>query len=432
MKNAAKPADAAGAARHRAGEASGHIDRHIERALGEFMAELPALILTGPRGCGKTTSALRLARSVLRLDRPEEAAALRGNPDALLAAQEKPLLIDEWQAAPEVMGALKRAVDRSGAAGQYLITGSVRSRLLPDGWPATGRVVPLAMYGLTVGELERHSHAATLISRLFGEEDPKPGAMASAPDVTQYVADALAGGFPDAVRLSERARAVWYEGYVEQLVRHDAAMLAQVRSRGGLMALLRAAALNTAGLPSLKTLAEAARVDHRTVNIYLDLLEDLRIVERIPAWSGNLSSRLVKTQKLYMVDSGMAAHLSGADRSRVLKNGALLGRIVDTFVLAQLRPLCKLAFPSVAIHHLRDANGDREADVVLESSSGQVVGIEIKAANRAEPQDARHLAWLRDKLGPAFVRGFVLHTGSMTFPLDDRLWAMPIAALWRQ
>ncbi|MDR2215195.1 MAG: DUF4143 domain-containing protein, partial [Nevskiaceae bacterium] len=216
----------------------------------------------------------------------------------------------------------------------------------------------------------------------------------------------------------------------EQLVHHDAGELAAIRAPMAMAQLLRAVALNTAGLPSLASLAEFARIDQRTARSYLDLLESLRIIERLPAWGVNRLNRLVKLPKYHIVDAGMAAHLAGDDRSGLLSSGMRLGRIIDTFVMSQLRPVLKLGAPAVSAFHLRDANGEREIDVVLEAASGQIVALEIKAANTATARDARHLAWLRDALGASFVRGIVLHTGTMTFPLGPKLWAMPIAALW--
>lgn len=408
-----------------------YIPRHIDRALDVLLAELPALMLTGPRGCGKTTTALRRAAAVMRLDRPDEAGAFRAAPDAVLAAQATPVLIDEWQVVPESMGAVKRAVDAGSGAGRYLLTGSVRARLDSAGWPATGRVVPLAMYGLTVGELQHRCEAAEAVDRLFSEDDPVVRTLESAPNLVDYVDHALRGGFPGAVGLGDFARSTWYEGYVDQLVRHDVADVADVRSPAGLSALLRAVALNTAGLPTLTTLADAAGLDYRTAKSYLDLLEDLCIVDRIPAWTTNRLSRMVKTPKYHVVDPGLAAHLAGDTRTGTLRSADRLGRLIDTFVLAQLRPLLRLATPSVTAHHLRHANQTREVDLVLESAAGRVVGIEIKAASTVDPRDVRHLAWLRDQLGTAFHRGVVLHTGPSVFPLGDRLWAVPIAALWQ-
>ncbi len=366
----------------------------------------------------------------MRLDAPEQALAFRGSPDAVLATYPTPVLIDEWQSEPESMGAVKRAVDAGSGAGRFLLTGSVRARLGSAGWPGTGRVVPLPMYGLTVGERERRDQAADLIERLFDDEDLSAARLDPAPTLVDYVDHAVRGGFPDAVGLSDLARSNWYEGYVDQLIRHDVPEVADVRNSSGLALLLRAVALNTAGQPDLATLAGAAGLDHRTAKTYLDLLEDLRIIERVPAWATNRLSRMVKLPKYYIVDPGMGAHLAGDSRDGVLRNGDRLGRLVDTFVMSQLRPLLKLASPVVSAFHLRDANQTREVDLVLETASGHIIAIEIKAAAAVTARDAKNLIWLSDRLGSTFHRGIVLHTGTTTYPLDDRIWAMPIAAIW--
>lgn len=412
-------------------EAMDYVERYVDSALDALLGELPAVMLTGPRGCGKTTTAIRRASSTVRLDRPEQAAALTNAPDEVLASLEPPVLVDEWQNAPESLSAIKRAVDSGSGSNRFLVTGSVRSRLLGAGWPATGRITPIAMFGLTQGEVEGSSAGFDLPGRMFGKRDPGAGELPEAPSIVDYVAMAAAGGFPGAYRLSAPTRSAWYDGYVEQLIHHDAEQLLALRAPKALGALALAAALNTAGLPALSGLAAAGEVDHRTARAYLGLLEELRVIDRLPAWGANRLARMVKTPKLYMTDPGMAMHLSGDDAQGMLLDGGRLGRVVDTFVMAQLRPLLRLSHPGVSAFHLRDANGAREVDVVLESAAGRIVALEIKAANSATPRDARHLAWLRDQVGESFVRGLVLHTGSMTYPLGERLWAMPIASLWR-
>ncbi|MDR0990198.1 MAG: DUF4143 domain-containing protein [Propionibacteriaceae bacterium] len=408
-----------------------YIARFADQMLDALMPELPAIMLTGPRGCGKTTTAVRRAASTLRLDRPEQAEAFRTAPDAILAAQKEPVLIDEWQNVPESLGAVKRSVDSGVGGGRFLITGSVRSRLSDQGWPATGRVVPVTMYGLAQAEIEQAPDGSSTLMRLFSEAEPSPGALTGAPQLTDYLDMAVRGGFPDAIGFGDLARAAWYEGYVEQLVHHDVSELDIVRDPTAMANLVRAVAFNTAGVPSIASLSEAAQINGRTTQSYLDLLTALRIMDRLPAWGINRFNRMVKSPKYYLTDTGMAVYLAGDNRTGLLTSGTRLGRIIDTFVMAQIRPLLTVHSPRINAFHLRDANGRHEVDLVLETASGKIVGIEIKSAATVNAKDARHLAWLRDELGDTFVRGIVLHTGNMAFPLGHKLWAMPIAALWR-
>ena len=407
-----------------------YIPRMIDLTLDRLMTELPAIMLTGPRGCGKTTTAMRRVQSVLRLDQPDQATVFRSTPDAVLAASAKPVLLDEWQEAPEALGAVKRAVDAGAPPGSFLITGSVRSRHQTAVWPGTGRIVPVSMDGLTVGEIEQTS-TASLIDQLFGLGDPSTWQLPTAPNLLDYIDLVVRGGFPEAVALTGQTRHAWFQGYVENLVHRDISALAVVRAPAALSRLVRAVALNTAGQPSLATLAEAAGANHRTTTTYLDLLEELRIIQRLERWGANRLKRMTKTPKYYLADPGLAAFLCGASSAGLLRSATRLGRLIDTFVLAQLRPLANLALPRIEVFHLRGEAGRREVDLVLEAATGQIVGLEIKAGATVEPRSARHLAWLRDEVGQDFVRGYVLHTGTMTYSLGDRLWAMPIARLWQ-
>lgn len=408
-----------------------YVERYIDTVLDDVFPELAAVMLTGPRACGKTTTAARRASSILRLDDEQRAQAFAAAPDALLAAQDLPTLVDEWQEVPASLAAIKRAIDSGSGGGRFLITGSVRARRTEAVWPGTGRVVPFRMHSLARGEIEASPDAADFLGRLFSDEDPLPATLRSAPTVVDYVELAIQGGFPEALHLTERARGAWYPGYVDQLVYRDVSALAEVRSPDRLAALLHAVALSTGGVPQNKTLTEAAGIDSRTVHTYLDLLDDLRIIERVPAWSSNRLKRLVRAPKLYVADTGLATSLLRADKNAILSSGDLLGRIIDTFVAAQILPLVALSHPQVDAFHLRDSNGSHEVDLLLEGPGGAVVGIEIKVANAVKPQAARHLEWLRGSLGSSFKRGVIFHTGDSTYPLGDRIWAMPIAAIWR-
>lgn len=151
---------------------------------------------------------------------------------------------------------------------------------------------------------------------------------------------------------------------------------------------------------------------------------------RMPAWSANQLNRLVRLPKRHLVDPAFAGPLLGADARAVLRNADLLGRILDSFVVAQLRAECAVSELSPRLFHARDANGRHEVDVLIEFADGRVIGIEIKADSAPGPGATRHLRWLRDGIGSRFVLGIVLHTGPRPFRIDGSIIALPICSLW--
>jgi uncharacterized protein len=193
---------------------------------------------------------------------------------------------------------------------------------------------------------------------------------------------------------------------------------------------LQAIAASTAGMPALKTLIDAAGIERPTANAYDSLLERLLITERLPAWSSNRLNRLVRLPKRYLVDPSFIGPLLGVDARAVLRDGDLLGRLLDSFVMTQLRAECSVSELSPRLFHVRDANGRHEVDILIEFADGRVIGIEVKADAAPSPEAARHLRWLRDGIGDRFALGLVLHTGPRPFRLDESIVALPICALW--
>jgi uncharacterized protein len=388
-------------------------------------------MVTGPRAAGKTTTARRLAASVLRLDNAATAAVVAADPDAALRRSTEPILIDEWQELPEVLGAVKRAVDDDPRPGRFLLTGSVEADLTSTTWPGTGRVVRVVLHGLTRREIDGRTGGPALLAAVVSGDLSAVRSPASAPDLDGYVRLAAASGFPEpALRLPGHIRESWLDSYVEHVVTRDVAAAGQARDPVRLRRYLETLALSTAGLPSDTSLYTTARIDKRTADAYDRLLSSLYLLDLVPAWASNRLSRLAKRPKRYLADPALAMAAARITETAVVSDPDLLGRVLDTFVAAQLRPEVEMLRPRAWLHHLRTDGGRQEVDLVLDLGAGRIVGIEVMAGNSPTQRDARHLRWLRDELGARFVRGVVFHTGPQPFELDERIWAVPVAALW--
>lgn len=410
----------------------GYIPRLVDGLLAELFTTFPAVLLTGARATGKTTTALRHADTVIRLDDPGEAAAMRASPDAVLATKTGTVLLDEWQEVPEVLGAVKRAVDAGTNRTRFLLTGSVRAPMSTSMWPGTGRVLQVPMHPVTMAELTARGDRpeSRVLERIVAGRAGELALPDDLPDLVGYLELAVRGGYPAILTSPPGHRRRWLDGYLEQVFVRDVALLGEQRDPRRMRRFLQAVAVNTAGLVADVELARAADIDVRTAKRYERLLADLGIVDGVPPWFTNRLNRLVKSPKRYLVDPGLAAALVGIDAAGLLRHGDLMGRLLDTFVAAQLRPLLTVNGDGARLHHVRQQDGRYEVDLLVEFPDGRVVPMEVKASGGPQARDARHLVWLREQITEQFVAGVVWHTGRWIYPLGERITAVPIAALW--
>jgi uncharacterized protein len=407
--------------------------RLVDPLLDELLQQVSAVMVIGPRASGKTTTATRRAATVIQLGAEAQAAAFVADADAALRGLPEPVLLDEWQEVPGVFGAARRAVDDDPRPDRFYLTGSVRAEHDNEVWPGTGRFVRLPMYPMTVRERVGNATAKTFIDRL-ADRDPLT-VPADPPDLRGYVDLCLESGLPTAaLLLSGRSRRMWLASYLQDLLTHDVVELDEPTTRprdtDRLRRYFEAYALNSAGVTEHKTIFDAAGITRVTATAYEDLLTRLLVVDQLPAWSSNRLKRLVRTPKRYVIDAALIAAALRLDAQAMVTDGDLLGRMLDTFVVAQLRSETVIATSEPRLYHLRTEAGRHEVDVIVELGGGRVLGIEIKAAAAPSDADARHLRWLRKELGDRMIAGAILHTGPRVYALSEGIIAAPIATLW--
>lgn len=290
----------------------------------------------------------------------------------------------------------------------------------------------VVMDGLVTRELTGNVDSPGLFRRLL-HEGVEAALLApnDVPDLRGYIEMILAGSFPaPRLHLAETGRRRWLRAYLDQVFTRDASQIDGGRDPARLRRYFEALAASTSSLAEAKKLYDAAGINARTAAAYDSLLANLLIVESLPAWSTNRLKRLARAPKRYVIDPALVGAALQVDVEGVLRDGDLMGRMLDTYVMSQIRAEMRAIDPELRAYHLRLEGGRHEVDLLLEAPDCRLIGIEVKADAAPATSSARHLRWLRDELGDRFVAGAVLHTGPRPYVLGDRLLALPICCLW--
>lgn len=396
------------------------------------MGDTRVVVLNGARQTGKSTLATLVmgdspGAELRYLDEAVTRSSAETDPAAFVR-HDGLLVIDEVQRVPDLVLAIKHEVDTDPRPGRFLLTGSARLfglKDIPDLLP--GRSETIELWPLSQGEI--HGSADEFVDAVFTHgADLK--VVESALHREDYLELALRGGYPEAVRRTDLGRrARFFESYVSDLIMRDVRQLSEIERPADMRRLLNLVAASMAALAVPGAFANHLQLPASTVKRYLDLLELLFVVRRIPAWSTNLTTRAVATPKLIVVDSGLAGHLAGMTLKRAKHPTAPVGPLLENFVLGELARQLSWAEEPVRLYHYRDRD-QYEVDAILERASGEVVAIEVKAAETVRADDFRGIRHLHRRLGDQLLAGFVLYAGRQALPFGDRLRALPISALW--
>lgn len=374
-------------------------------------------------------------RIYLTLDDASVLSAAKNDPAGFLAGFTGPVIIDEVQRAPELFPAIKAVVDRHRQPGRFLLTGSANVLLLPRlSESLAGRMEILTLWPLAqieIGSISEIGSASdfgiNLIDRFFSQK-ALPSVL---PEIsrTDLIQRLLAGGYPEPLaRTSEARRRAWFGSYLTTILQRDVRDLANIEGLTALPRLLSLLASRTGSLLNLADISRTTGLAYTTLTRYMTLLEATFLVQMLPPWSANLGKRLVKSPKLLLCDTGLAAGLLATSAERVAEDGVLLGSLLETFVAMELRKAAGWSEEAVQLFHYRTQSG-QEVDVLLENGMGQIVGIEVKASSTVTSGDFAGLRAVAEAVGSRFVRGIVLYTGSQVIPFGERMHAVPISIL---
>ena len=404
--------------------------RVLRAALETALADTPVVCVLGPRQCGKSTLAQTFMPqyAAVTLDDSALLATARSDPDGFVGALPHAVIIDEVQRAPELLRAIKAAVDRDRRPGRFLLTGSANLLLLPQiSDSLAGRAEVLQLHPLTEAEKERH--AGRFLEQLL-QGGFAPAIVPAEPEALLDLPRRLVeGGYPEPLNRSpERARQ-WHRQYLRTIIERDVQDIARVRDVGALGRLLEVLALRNAELLNSSSLGNELDLRRETIDHYLSILERLFLIRRLPAWHRNEAKRLVKAPKIHLLDSGLAATLAGLTDADWLPRRERFGHLLESFVLQQVVAQAGWTNPELRFWHYRDKD-QAEVDVVI-TQGRRTWGIEVKASASVAPSDARGLRQLAAQAGTDFQGGVVLYAGASVLTLGDpRLLAVPLNRLW--
>ncbi|MEP7245638.1 MAG: ATP-binding protein [Gammaproteobacteria bacterium] len=402
--------------------------RLAEPALVAALADTPAVLIHGPRQCGKTTLALQVGQRrkyrYYTFDDAATLAAARADITGFVARLERRAILDEVQRVPELFAALKPVIDANRSAVRLILTGSSNVLLVPQlSDSLAGRIEILRLYPLSQVELGRAR--ATFLHTLFSDAQNFPHSGRLGKDLTERI---VRGGYPMVQKRTARRREAWYANYIETLIQRDIRDIAHVSNVDAISKLLTLAAGQTARLANLSELASAFELSRPTIRTYLALIERLFLIEYLPPWFNNRAKRLIKTPKLHFSDTGLACNLLRCNAAELDSQRDLLGQLLETFVFSEVEKQASAHSERVTLHHLRDKDG-YEVDIVLQAGT-RFAGIEVKAASSVGEGDFRGLKRLRELLGTRFHGGIVLYDGAHVLPFGERMLAVPVSALW--
>lgn len=413
-----------------------YVRRVIDGELDELFGGLAAIAIDGAKGVGKTTTAAQRAATTLKLDDTLVRQAIDADPAGILRLG-RPLLIDEWQRVPAVWDVVRRAVDDDRSGGQFLLTGSATPRTGATAHSGAGRIVRLHMRPLALHE--RGVVASVSLRDLL--RGPADLVGSTSVTLADYAGEIVASGLPGIRDLPARLQRAQLTSYAENMVDREIPEAGiTVRRPRALLHWLRAYAAATSTTTSYTRILDSATAGisdkpaRSTTLAYRDALEQLWILEPVPAWAplGAELGRLAQAPKHQLFEPAIAASLLGFTPESLMRGegggeGHAFGNLFESLVTLCLRVYAQ--HNEATVSHFRDRNGEREVDLIVSNADGSFIAVEVKLSGTVDDRDVRHLKWLRERMGDQLHDAIVINTGPLAYRRRDGIGVVPLACL---
>ena len=409
-----------------------HYARYVKKTVSTALEDTPVVFLKGARQVGKSTLVQEFVDdswTMINLDDQNQRELIESDPVGFMRAhQEKKVAIDEIQRLPELLLHIKQSVDANRAPGRFILTGSANAMVLPRVADSlAGRIETIQLNPLS--ECEIHDVKPTFLHRLTqGEHFPE---MTCVPDKAYLIRRVVEGGFPEPLlRASPQRATAWYKQYVNSLIHKDMQDLLHIDHPDKMLTLLKLTAFYSGKLINFSELGNKVDLNAETVKKYIELLEHLFFIRKLPAWHSNEQKRLIKTSKVHMTDTGLSCAIRDIDANYLNDHPKEFGSLLETFVLNELYKQSSWLQQELVFYHYRDKS-KQEMDCVLENARGDIFAVEVKASATISPKDFKALQHLRESEKDRFKMGVLLYDGDRVMPFGEKLYAVPIYALWQ-
>ena len=412
-----------------------YLPRIVDRELGERLRATGAVVVEGPRACGKATTARQVAASEARLDVDEVARRLAGLEPARVLLGDVPRLIDEWQLAPAIWNHVRRAVDDRRLPGQFILAGSAIPADDATRHTGAGRLTRLRMRPLSLFELGRSSGEVSLADLLDGARCGAGRTVIPLDDLATLIS---VGGWPVNLNRAPRPALRANRDHLDEIRRLDIGNGdGRRRDPVRVAMLLRSLARNVATPAAVATLASdtgegASAIKEHTAADYLRALERIMIVENQPAWPTHLRSRTVLRRKpvRHLADPSLAVAAVRATPARLLRDLDFLGFLFESMVVRDLRVYAQAA--DADVFHYREKGG-LEVDAIVQANDGRWAAFEVKLGEGRVDDGARNLLRLADRVDPERMGepaalGVIVSSG-YGYVREDGVGVIPIGAL---